>query len=90
VPGYDAAIPVIEGRLQVLHAAYHRDAATKLQAMIEARQHKLQELVPKLRARMVNEMELRRHDHDLLSFFNVNTPADYDRALRLARAKPPS
>ncbi len=88
--GYDAAIPVIEGRLQVLHAAYHRDAAAKLQAMIEAGRHKLREIAPLLRARMVYETELRRPGRDLLSFLNINTPADYERALRLKGAKPPS
>jgi molybdopterin-guanine dinucleotide biosynthesis protein A len=86
--GYDAAIPQIEGRLQVLHAAYQRNCAPALQTMIEAGQHKLQELVPLLRARMVNESELRRHDRPLLSFFNVNTPTQYQQALRLARSKP--
>jgi len=85
--GYDAAIPMIQGRLQVLHGAYHRNAAAKLQAMIEAGRQRRQEVVALLRARVVNEDELRRYDQDLLSFFNVNTPADFERALQLKKSK---
>jgi molybdenum cofactor guanylyltransferase len=86
--GYEAAIPEIGGRLQVLHAAYHRNSAPVLQTMIEAGRHKLQELVPLLRARIVNQSDLSRYDQHLLSFVNVNTPAEYQHALRLARSKP--
>ncbi len=85
--GYEAAIPEIEGRLQMLHAAYYRSCAPALQAMIEAGRHKLQEVVPRLRARIINEDELRGCNQPLVSFLNVNTPADYELALRLVEIK---
>lgn len=83
--GHDAAIPVVQGRLQVLHAAYGKSCLPALDAMIRRGTRKLQELPPLLDARIVAENELRAHDPELRSFLNVNTPADYTRALRLAR-----
>ena len=84
VAGHDAAIPVVQGRVQVLHAAYRKSCVPALDSMIGRGARKLQDLAPMLDARMVAEGELRAHDPELLSFFNVNTPEDYARALRLA------
>jgi molybdopterin-guanine dinucleotide biosynthesis protein A len=81
--GHDAAIPVVHGRLQVLHAAYLMTCLPALDAMIGRGARKLQDLAPLLDARMVTEDELRAFDPELLSFVNVNTPQDYARALRL-------
>ena len=81
---HEAAIPVVQGRLQVLHAAYRKTCMTALDAMIGRGARKLQDLASLLNARMVAEDELRAHDPELLSFFNVNTPEDYAHALRVA------
>jgi molybdenum cofactor guanylyltransferase len=82
--GHDAAIPVVHGRLQVLHAAYRMSCLPALDAMIRRAARKLQDIAPLLDARIVAEDELLAHDPELLSFLNVNTPEDYARALRLA------
>lgn len=82
----DADIPLVDGRLQVLHAAYNQSCIAALDAMIGWGARKLQDLVPLLDARIMEEHELRGHDPRLLSFLNVNSPEDYARALRLAQA----
>jgi molybdenum cofactor guanylyltransferase len=82
--GHDAAIPMVEERLQMLHGAYRKSCLHALDAMIARGAHRLRELAPALDVRLVNEDELRQHDPQLLSFFNVNTPEDYARALRLS------
>jgi len=81
--GHDAGIPVVQGRLQVLHAAYRKSCLPALDAMIERGERTLHKLAPSLNVRFVNEDELRRYDPELLSFFNVNTPEDYAQAQRL-------
>ncbi len=81
---HDAAIPLIEGRPQVLHAAYRKSSLPALDAMIARGARKLLELAPLLDVRALSAEEIRRYDPELLSFFNVNTPEDYARALRLA------
>jgi molybdopterin-guanine dinucleotide biosynthesis protein A len=84
--GHDAAMPLVQGRLQVLHAGYRKSCMPALDAMIARGARKLQDLAAQLDVRRVGEDELRPYDSDLLSFFNVNTPEDYAHALRL-RAK---
>jgi molybdopterin-guanine dinucleotide biosynthesis protein A len=85
----DAAIPLVQGRLQVLHAAYRKSCLPELDAMIQSGERALRKLTPSLDVRCVNEDEVRRYDPELLSFFNVNTPEDYARAQRLVRKSRP-
>jgi molybdopterin-guanine dinucleotide biosynthesis protein A len=82
---YDAVIPVIGARLQPLHAVYRRRCADALRAMRARGENRLGAIADAVATRRVAEDELRALDPELLSFVNVNTPADYARALRLAR-----
>ncbi len=85
LPGYEAVIPFVGERLQPLHAAYRRHAAAAaLRAMSGRGENRLSTIADVVRTRRVVEDELRARDPKLLSFVNVNTPADYARALRLA------
>ncbi len=81
--GHDAAIPMVGGRLQVLHAAYRKSCLPALDAMLQRGERALHKVASALNSRIINEDELRRYDPELLSFFNVNTPEDYGRARRL-------
>ncbi|HUY27365.1 MAG TPA: molybdenum cofactor guanylyltransferase [Candidatus Binataceae bacterium] len=83
--GYDAVIPSVGGRLQPLHAVYRREVAGALRAMRARGENRLSEIAGEVRTRIVDEAELRALDPELRSFMNVNTPADYARAIRLIR-----
>ncbi len=84
-----AALPMVHGRLQVLHAAYRKSCLPALDAMIARGDRRLQDLAPQLHARIVSEAEVLPYDPDLLSFFNVNTPADFARAELLIKGQSP-
>jgi len=81
---YDAVMPEVDGLLQPLHAAYRRRCADVLAAMAAGGERRLTALASRVAVRRVGEAELRRLDPELQSVFNVNTPADYAQALRLA------
>jgi molybdopterin-guanine dinucleotide biosynthesis protein A len=82
---HDAAIPEIGGHLQPLHAAYRREsAAAALAAMAAAGEARLRTIAERIDARRVGEAELRALDPELRSFIDIDTAADYARALRLA------
>jgi molybdenum cofactor guanylyltransferase len=85
---YDAVIPLIEGRYQFLHAAYHRRCAQGLHKILEAGKKRLSAILDALRVFIVNENDFRRLDPSGLSCFNVNTLQDYERALKLAGLRP--
>jgi molybdopterin-guanine dinucleotide biosynthesis protein A len=77
---YDAVIPFLDGKLQMLHAVYDRRCAGLLREMQSRGISRLSSLASMINTRIVGEAELRRIDPELESFFNLNTPADYDRA----------
>jgi molybdopterin-guanine dinucleotide biosynthesis protein A len=81
---FDVAIPRLGGRLQPLHAAYHRRCAGTLDAMLASGDHHLSAVATAINARIIDEPEYRRQDPDAVSCFNINTPADYALALKLA------
>lgn len=81
---YDAAIPGVGGKLQPLCAAYRRRCAGALAALARKGVARVSEVVSFVNARIVEETELRRFDPELRSFLNVNTPAEYMEALRVA------
>jgi molybdenum cofactor guanylyltransferase len=71
--------------LQPTHAVYSKACLRHLEAMARAGHLKLQKLLEQqtLTVRILREDDLRPVDPDLLSFFNVNTPADLELARKL-------
>jgi molybdopterin-guanine dinucleotide biosynthesis protein A len=81
---YDAVVPVVGGRPEPLHAAYAPRVVGALIGRIVAKgETRMSAIAANCSARHVAEAELRALDPELLSFFNVNTPEDYQAALRL-------
>ena len=80
---HDAVVPVIAGLVQPLHAVYRKRCIAAINSMIAAGEARLAQIVEAVSVRKVGEQELRAIDPQLLSFINVNTPEDYERALRL-------
>jgi molybdopterin-guanine dinucleotide biosynthesis protein A len=81
---FDAAIPVVGGRLQPLHAAYRKRCAGALATLAARGESRLSAIADAVRTRRIAEAEIRTIDPQLASFFNVNTPEEYRRALEMA------
>lgn len=81
---FDAVIPEVGGKLQPLHAVYRKQCARAIEALGPSGEKRLTEATRSINARKVDEAELRKIDPELRSFFNVNTPDDYQHALKLA------
>ncbi len=89
----DIVMVRLEQGLQPTHALYSRRCLPVIEEMLYVRNLKIQHLVahPSLHTRFVTESELRKIDHEGLSFINVNTPADLDAArMRHARGTDPT
>lgn len=84
VEDFDAVIPRVGGRLQMLHAVYHRRCAEALAAMEARGERRLSALADRVKARIVEEAELKKIDPRMQSVFNVNTLEDYRTALEIA------
>ena len=83
---YQAVVPRVGGRLQPLHAVYHRSCARQVEELLATEASpapSLHGLVSRLRVRYVEEAELRPFDPELRSFLSVNTEEELERAERL-------
>ncbi len=90
---FDVVVPVWLERLQPLHAVYRKNILPVLGQQLEEKKLRPAFLYDKVRTDIVAEAEVRRVDPEGLSFFNVNTPDDYQQAQilwRRLRAKEPS
>jgi molybdopterin-guanine dinucleotide biosynthesis protein A len=63
-------------------AIYSRTVLPSLAEAVHAGERDVRTLLARLKVHYVREDELTAYDPQLLSFRNVNTPEDYQRALR--------
>lgn len=79
---HDLAIPFAFGRYHPLSAVYRVAVALPaVEALLEQGRRRLTDVAGVLRTRVVSEGELREVDPELATLRNINTPADYARAL---------
>ena len=74
VGGYEAAVPVVRGFPEPLHAVYRTRALLRVEA---AQPRSARELLTLLNVNFVPEERLSSAGIDGLSFLNVNTPQEY-------------
>ena len=63
-----------DGVYETLHAIYGRGALPAMRQQLDAGRYRIVGFFPQVRVRALAEEEVRRHDPELRSFFNVNTP----------------
>ena len=82
--GFDLTIPRSRDGLQPMCAMYSRACLEPIRARIAGTVLRIQDLAAEVRTREIGPDELAAYDPDGLLFFNVNTPADYERARAVA------
>ncbi len=75
----DVVMPYLDGRDQPLLAAYRRTCLATIDAQLAAGDGRIRAIVPKLRSRRLERPQLEAFDPDLISFTNINYPADLER-----------
>ncbi|MCS6909729.1 MAG: molybdenum cofactor guanylyltransferase [Anaerolineales bacterium] len=88
IPEGDVIVPrlMVEGNAEAepFRAVYARTCLGPICAALEAGRRRVISFFPDVRVRYVDEPEINRFDPQHLSFFNINTPADLERARQLA------
>jgi molybdenum cofactor guanylyltransferase len=77
---HDVVVPRWEGRFQPLHAVYRRSVLPLLEGQLARGELRPVFLFDKVQTLQIDEDEIRRCDPEGLSFFNMNTPEDYEEA----------
>jgi molybdopterin-guanine dinucleotide biosynthesis protein A len=83
--GFELVIPRLAGLVEPLHAVYTKSCLAPIEQMLEQGNMKINALFGLVKVRYVEADEIDRFDPRHLSFFNVNTRADLERAQQLAR-----
>lgn len=88
IPEGDVIVPRlrVEGAAEAepFRAVYARNCLGPIRAALEAGRRRVISFFPDVRVRYVDEPEINRFDPQHLSFFNINTPEDLERARQLA------
>jgi molybdopterin-guanine dinucleotide biosynthesis protein A len=79
--GCDVVVPRWENRYQPLLAVYRKTVLPCLADQLAKQELRPVFLFDKVRTRVVDEGEIRQFDPDGASFFNMNSPEDYQHAL---------
>lgn len=85
--GYDVVIPRLGGQLEPLHAIYSKNCLEPIRGLLEQGDLRIIHFFPAVRVRYLEEDEIAAFDSGYLSFFNINTLADLEKA-RLLEVKP--
>jgi molybdopterin-guanine dinucleotide biosynthesis protein A len=84
-PGYDAIIPEISVGLEPLCAAYAKKCLNRIEQHLAREKLKIQLVFKKNRIKKIPEKIMRERDPELISFMNINTPEDLEKAEALCR-----
>ena len=84
---FDVVVPRIKDKLEPLCAAYSKNCLGSIQGLLEQDELRIRKLFSMVKVKYVEEDEINRFDPEHLSFFNINSQADLDRARRLATEK---
>jgi molybdenum cofactor guanylyltransferase len=82
ISDYDVVVPHWQNRFQPLQAVYCTSVLPLLKEQLDRKELRPIFLFDKVRTRKVDEEEIRIFDPEGLSFFNMNTCDDYQRALQ--------
>jgi molybdopterin-guanine dinucleotide biosynthesis protein A len=75
---------MLDGRPEPTHAAYSKVCLPHIQRKIQSNRLKISGFFDDVTVNSIPQDEVERLDPERLSFFNVNTQDDLDKALRLA------
>ena len=82
-PGIDVVIPETATGIEPLCAVYAKECLIPAERNLERGNFQIRRMFKKLRVRTVSQKVLTAEDSKLISFFNINTPEDLDKARRI-------
>ncbi|MFC1994692.1 molybdenum cofactor guanylyltransferase [Chloroflexota bacterium] len=84
-PELDVVVPLSHGMPEPLHSIYSKNCLPHMERLLEQGDLRIADFFPRVRVRLVQERDSAKFDPLHLSFFNINTRADLERAQELAQ-----
>jgi len=83
--GFDLVLPRVGEWFEPLHAVYSRNCVKAIETLFDQGKRVIVELFNYVKVKYIEEKEIDRFDPGHLSFFNINTKEDLERAENIAR-----
>ncbi len=84
---FDVIVPRIKKKVEPLCAVYSKNCLAPIQVLLEQNELSINRLFDMVQVRYIEEDEINSFDPEYLSFFNINSQADLERARKLAAEK---
>ena len=84
-PRWDVVIPETSAGLEPLCAVYSKQMLPTIENNLKGNRFKIRQSFRKGRVKKFKASVLREQDPELVSFFNVNTPEDLERAVQIEK-----
>lgn len=81
---FDVVIPVSSYGYQPMHGIYSKNCIAPIERQIQQGDLKIVRFFPEVRVREFGVEEIHKLDPEEISFFNVNTPVDWEQAWKLS------
>jgi molybdenum cofactor guanylyltransferase len=78
--GFDAVVPRLGRHIESLQAVYSKDCAPEIDKLLARGILKASNLTEHVKTRFIDSAEIDRYDPQHLSFMNINTPTDLEKA----------
>jgi molybdopterin-guanine dinucleotide biosynthesis protein A len=79
-PGFDVVIPRVDDEMEPLHAVYSKNCLAPIEATLGEGKRRIVDFFPAVRVRYIESADIEEFDPQHLSFFNINSEADLERA----------
>jgi len=83
--GFDFVLPRVDNLYEPLHAVYSQNCITPIETILGQDKKVIIELFNYVKVRYIGAEEIDRFDPQHLSYFNINTKEDLERARKIAR-----
>jgi len=84
---FDIVVPRIEDKLEPLCAVYSKNCLVPISELLKQNELQISTLFNMVRVRYIEEDKINRFDPEHLSFFNINSQRNLERARKLAAKK---
>lgn len=81
---FDVVVPRVKDKLEPLCAIYSKNCLGSIEELLKQNELRINKLFDMVKVRYVEEEEIDKFDPEHLSFFNINTRADLERARQIA------
>jgi len=83
--GFDLVVPRLGDMVEPLHAVYSKGCLTPIESLLKQGNLGVRQLFTLVRVRYVDAEEINRFDPEHLSFFNINSQADLEKAREIMK-----